>query len=147
MAEFSIEEFQVYFREIALEYKINDVEAYLDNVVSDIEFYSQNKEEKIGDFLPQKYQDKISEYFVLLHFSKYFLDGIMYARQINISLSRYTEIREVVFINGEKSIDSLEISKENTQQLENDYEVMKNLFIAFGQSLMGNKFSITDFTK
>ena len=147
MAEFSIEEFQVYFREIALEYKINDVELYLDSVVSDIEFYSQNNVEKTGDFLPQKYQDKISEYFVLLHFSKYFLDGIMYARQINISLSRYPEIRKVVLSDGKKDIDSLEISQDKILQLERDYEVMKNLFNAFGQSLMGDDFSITDFIK
>jgi hypothetical protein len=147
MAEFSIEEFQEYFREIASEFKINNVEAYLDSVTSDIDFYTQNKEEKTGGFLPEKYQDNMIEYFVLLHFSRYFLDGIRYTKQINLSFSKYDEIKKVVFFKREEEIDLIEIGKEKIIQLEKEYEDLRNLYIILGQSLMAEKFLITDFIK
>ncbi len=145
MADYTLQEFRQFFNEIANEYGITKVYSYMNAVETSLDEYNSNREQKQTIVIPEKYLSNIMEYFILLHFIHFYLEGLMHSRSIVNTFTKVNGVKYVSIVKGTKELYKQDISFEHLKDLEADYEKMRVLFLEIGKVLMGDRFSFNDF--
>lgn len=146
MAEFALQEFEEFFRTMAIRYRIRNSRRYLNSIANDYENYFRLKDSS-GLTLPEKFVGRELEYFILYHFARYFLDGVGYNIKINETFLKSEKIRSIELQPGDVPLYSLEISSTISDRLKKDRDELNELFKELIINFLGENFSVNDFVK
>ena len=144
MADFTLQEVRQFLNEISNEYGITKVYSYMNAVETSLTEYN-SIEQKQTIVIPEKYRSNVMEYYILLHFMHFYLEGLMHSKSIVKSFSKIEGVKHVSIVKGTKEVLKEEVSFDRSKKLESDFETLKILFVEIGRALIGERFSFDDF--
>lgn len=145
MSDYSLQEFRDFFNQLSYEYGIPRVYTYMKAVETSINEYLYSGEKKQNIVIPEKYLSNVMEYFILLHFIHFYLEGLMHSRSIENTLSKVDGVENVSIFKDNREVYKQQISFGSSKNLNEEFMTLRSLFIEIGRSLLGDRFSIDDF--
>ncbi|MCW3084033.1 MAG: hypothetical protein JWP12_1399 [Bacteroidetes bacterium] len=150
MTKITEQEFLDLFLTVKERYNIEHIDLYTKSVINDFNNYNTGYKsdvlnKTINSKVPSRYSNHIFEYFILYHFSRYFLDGLNYTISINNSFSKIDKINSIVLEDTDGKIDSFIINQAQQTKLVEDYKNLTHLFSILAKDLMGKDCNPNDF--
>lgn len=144
MATFSFGEFREFFLSLSKEFSIDKSTEFLSSIEDNIQFYESLgiRERKFS--IPQKYVEKVTEYFILINFYRFYLSGLGQSLTICKTFNLIDSIKEVTMLQSNGAPGSIPINEESLEILSEEYQKMQSLFIELGKGLLGVDFTIND---
>lgn len=144
MADFTLQEVRQFLNEISNEYGFTKVYSYMNAVENSLTEYN-SREQTQTTLIPEKYRSNVMEYYILLHFMHFYLEGLMHSKSIVNAFSKIEGVNHVSIVKGTKEVLREEVSFDRSKKLASDFETLKILFVEIGRALLGEKFSFDDF--
>lgn len=150
-SNFTIDDFKESFRTLGADFKLQDVEMFIESVVADYEFFQAMSKDEFSEreksnAIPNRYKGHELEYFIMSHFVRHFFQGTEITKGINNAFAD-TKVRAFNFIDSSILFQPLKITQNLNDEISAIQVDLMERINVIGESLFGKDFNIYDFIK